>query len=238
MGCKLAGTIIADYIRTDANQLSLNVGNTTFATINASGFFSNTGTQLIAANGKVSGASVIASSIPTAAIADGAITRAKMGYAGAALQVVSAIKTDTFSFSVTARTWTSVTGLSASITPSSTSNKVLVTAVVSISATNTYNAMGGRVTRNGSAVAVGDTSSSRQSAFFGSDDWYAAASNQAQIYISFLDSPSTTSAVTYQLQLINDRDTETIYVNRGQSDGDSSQTFRNASTITVMEIAG
>jgi hypothetical protein len=157
---------------------------------------------------------------------------------GAALQVVSAIKTDTFSFSVTARTWTSVTGLSASITPSSTSNKVLVTAVVSISATNTYNAMGGRVTRNGSAVAVGDTSSSRQSAFFGSDDWYAAAANQGQIYISFLDSPSTTSAVTYQLQLINDRDTETIYVNRGQGDGDSSQTFRNASSITVMEIAG
>lgn len=74
----MAGTIIADFIRTDANQLSLNVGNTTFATINASGFFSNTGTQLIAANGKVSGASVIASSIPTAAIADAAITNAKL----------------------------------------------------------------------------------------------------------------------------------------------------------------
>jgi hypothetical protein len=74
----MAGTIVADFIRTDANQLSLNVGNTTFATINASGFFSNTGTQLIAANGKVSGASVIASSIPTAAIADASITNAKL----------------------------------------------------------------------------------------------------------------------------------------------------------------
>jgi hypothetical protein len=74
----MAGTIIADYIRTDANQLSLNVGNLTFATINSSGFFSNTGTQLIAANGKISGASVIASSIPTAAIADASITNAKL----------------------------------------------------------------------------------------------------------------------------------------------------------------
>ena len=63
MGCNLAGTIIADFIRTDASQLSLNVGNTTFATINSSGLFSNTGTQLIAANGAISGASVIASSI-------------------------------------------------------------------------------------------------------------------------------------------------------------------------------
>jgi hypothetical protein len=85
----MAGTIIADFIRTDANQLSLNVGNTTFATINASGFFSNTGTQLIAANGKVSGASLISSSVPTAAIADNAITRTKMGYAGAILQVAT-----------------------------------------------------------------------------------------------------------------------------------------------------
>jgi len=159
---------------------------------------------------------------------------------GAVLQANSAIKTDTFSFSVTARTWTSVTGLSAAITPSSTSNKVLVTAVVSISATNTYNAMGGRITRNGTAVAVGNTvGSSRQFAFFGSDDWLGAASaNQGQIFISFLDSPSTTSSVTYQLQLINDRDTETIYVNSGAVDPDSSQEFRNASSITVMEIAG
>ena len=62
----MAGTIIADYIRTDASQLSINVGNLTFATINASGFFSNTGTQLIAANGQISGASVIASSITNA----------------------------------------------------------------------------------------------------------------------------------------------------------------------------
>jgi len=74
----MAGTIICDFIRTDANKLSLNVGNTTFATINASGFFSNTGTQLIAANGAISGASVIASSIPTAAIADASITNAKL----------------------------------------------------------------------------------------------------------------------------------------------------------------
>ncbi len=234
----MAGTIIADYIRTDANQLSLNVGNTTFATINAMGFLSNTGVQIISPTGAINAASIAAGSIPAGKLGAASVARTNM-YSGAVLQVVSAIKTDTFSFSVTARTWTSVTGLSAAITPSSTSNKVLVTAVVSISATNTYNAMGARITRNGTAVAVGDTAGSRQFAFFGSDDWLSAAqANQGQIYISFLDSPSTTSAVTYQLQLVNDRDTETIYVNRGQGDTDSSQSFRNASSITVMEIAG
>jgi len=49
----MAGTIIADFIRTDANQLSLNVGNTTFATINASGILSNTGSVIINASGQV-----------------------------------------------------------------------------------------------------------------------------------------------------------------------------------------
>ena len=83
MGCKLAGTIIADYIRTDANKLSLNVGNTTFATINASGFFSNTGSQLIAANGTLPGLTTanLTGTISTSQVADSAITRAKMGFA-------------------------------------------------------------------------------------------------------------------------------------------------------------
>jgi hypothetical protein len=54
----MAGTIICDYIRTDANKLSLNVGNTTFATINAGGFYSNTGTQIIDQNGKINYSSV------------------------------------------------------------------------------------------------------------------------------------------------------------------------------------
>jgi hypothetical protein len=71
----MAGTIIADYIRTDANKLSLNVGNTTFATINAGGFYSNTGTQIINQNGLVTLAD---GQITTAKIADAAITSSKI----------------------------------------------------------------------------------------------------------------------------------------------------------------
>lgn len=47
----MAGTIIADYIRADANRISLNVGNTVVASINASGILSNTGTVLISPSG-------------------------------------------------------------------------------------------------------------------------------------------------------------------------------------------
>lgn len=70
----MAGTIIADYIRADANKLSLNVGNTTFATVNASGFFSNTGVQIIDQNGQVGALSVGTNQLQT-----GAVTQTKIG---------------------------------------------------------------------------------------------------------------------------------------------------------------
>jgi len=70
----MAGTIIADYIRADANKLSLNVGNTTFATINSSGFFSNTGVQIIDQNGQVGALSVGTNQLQT-----GAVTQTKIG---------------------------------------------------------------------------------------------------------------------------------------------------------------
>jgi hypothetical protein len=50
----LAGTIIADKIQTENAFLTLNVGQTLVATINASGILSNTGTTMIAANGRFS----------------------------------------------------------------------------------------------------------------------------------------------------------------------------------------
>ena len=51
-------------------------------------------------------------------------------YAGKILQVQSTIKTDTFT--TTSGSVTDITGLSVSITPASTSNKVLVIARVNI----------------------------------------------------------------------------------------------------------
>jgi hypothetical protein len=71
----MAGTIIADYIRTDANKLSLNVGNTTFATINATGFYSNTGVQIIDQNGVVT---LFDGQVTTSKIANTSITTSKI----------------------------------------------------------------------------------------------------------------------------------------------------------------
>jgi hypothetical protein len=74
----MAGTIVADYIRTDANKLSLNVGNVTFATINSAGFHSNTGVQIIDQNGQINAASIIAGSIPVGKLGAASVSRTNM----------------------------------------------------------------------------------------------------------------------------------------------------------------
>lgn len=180
----MAGTIIADFIRTDANQLSLNVGNTTFATINASGFFSNTGTQLIAANGKVSGASVIASSIPTAAIADSAITRAKLGISGAVLQTVA-------NTTITSSTSANAVVLTLSITPSSASSRILLLGALEgerISG-STGNYIFGQLRKN--------TTNLRS--FINAAGYQYTTGQRNFNTLMFIDSPATTSAITYDI---------------------------------------
>jgi hypothetical protein len=167
-------------------------------------------------------------------ITAGAIEKADLP-AGSVLQVVSTTKTDTFSFSGTS-TWTNITGVSASITPTSASNKIFVSCVTMFGNTNSYNATMFAITRNGTRTPIGDSSGTKTSAFIGSDDWYTSGANSQQVALIYLDSPATTSSVTYQLQAGNFRDSETIYINRSQSDGDA-QSARGVTTITLMEIA-
>jgi len=233
----MAGTIIADFIRTDANQLSLNVGNLTFATINASGLYSNTGTQLIAANGKISGASVIANSVGTSAIADSAITRTKMGYPGAILQVVQTIKTDTFSMS--GSTLTTIPGFTANITPIYATSKILVTVFMNVGQ-GYYNTQG-RLMRNSTAIGIGDLSSARPRMTWATNTYVANQTyeeyHMKPVTVSYLDSPATTSLLSYTMQMSN---------YSGYGGGiNRSVNFQDAagydpttiSTFTLMEIA-
>lgn len=234
----MAGTIIADFIRTDANQLSLNVGNTTFATINASGFFSNTGTQLIAANGQISGASLVSGSITSAAFATAAntIPRSSMT-TGAVLQVVSTTKTDSFSLAAT-NTFTDITGLSVEITPTSTTSKIYVVVSVGGASQSAGGTQAYRLVRGSTAIGVGTASGNRQATSWrdgnGNTDTNISYGGRT---FAFLDSPATVSATTYKLQLIVQD--ATGYINRSAADTDISAPYgtRAASTITVMEIA-
>ena len=151
---------------------------------------------------------------------------------GSILQVVSATKTNTFS---TNTGWGEVPGLSVSITPSSTTSKILVTANLSSSQRNGAYSAYYRLARNGTAIILGDAEGSRtRTTTGGFSDYYGYATWPYNF--TYLDSPSSTSSLTYSIQAF-DPYNQTIYLNRPQNDTDLSFYGRGTSTITAMEVA-
>jgi hypothetical protein len=153
---------------------------------------------------------------------------------GTILQVVSTTKTDTFS--TTSTSFTDVTGLSVSITPSSATSKVLIFAAASISADLNAMAAHARIVRDSTAIAIGDTAGSRTRV-----TWEVANGsgvNNAAYSMVFLDSPATTSALTYKVDIRSNTGTATVVNGRSGSDTDGAGSGRSVSSITVLEVAG
>ena len=156
---------------------------------------------------------------------------------GSVLQVKQAYKTDTFT--TTASSDTDITGLSVSITPSSTSSKILVTSNVS---GFSHNGLGGGfcIQRDSTKIGQADSSSSRVRTSFSGGLYTGDASGTGQMHFNavacYLDSPSSTSALTYKV--VGQLNGNTLRVNYEESDADNNDTNRGVSHITVMEIAG
>jgi len=194
--------------------------------------------------------------VGTANIDDDAITLAKMAHgtanqnisydgsgvpvdvalsAGKVLQVVQTVKTDTTS--TTSTSATDISGMSVAITPAATSSKVLVQFDVQ-GAANPSSAQNWHIhlLRGSSAIFQGDAASSRTRCTLngagasggtsGGGNWRGS--------MAFLDSPSSTSELTYKLQW--EAQGDTLYLNREYSDGDDANAGRFVSHITVMEI--
>jgi len=159
---------------------------------------------------------------------------------GGVLQVVSVTKTDTFSASVAAAAFSAnVTGFSATITPASTSSKILVAVSVSGGSSIDFPVMNGRMLRGSTPIGVGDTAGIRSSVSGSSGILNAQHRSMANLSVETLDSPSTTSATTYNFQLFNTQTaTATLYMNRTHDDDNAATHMRPASTITLMEVAG
>jgi hypothetical protein len=160
--------------------------------------------------------------------------------AGTVVQVVSTTKTDTFSASVGASSFSSnVTGLEASITPRSTSSKILVSVSLVGSQSTAFGMAGFRIMRGVTALSVGDTASSRSRLTSFSGSRANETNDVASVSAEYLDSPSTASSITYGVQLFNTNSTtQTLYLNRSNADSDASNVYRTTSTITLIEVAG
>jgi len=156
------------------------------------------------------------------------------------LQVVSTTKTDTFSASVAQGAYADVTGLSVSITPTSATSKVLIIANLSGGSSATYERLAFQLVRDSTAVGIGDTAGSRTEVTSASLGVTSDTNGQVTIGGHFLDSPATTSATTYKVQVANATiygATQTIYVNRSSAWTDAAYIPAAASSLTVMEVS-
>ena len=153
---------------------------------------------------------------------------------GKLLQLVQTVKSDTYSQSVST-TYTDVTGLSVSITPTLATSKVYVSVLLH-TANDTASGERGmfRIMRDSTAIGIADTAGSRTRATTG---YFSLLNTQMMnMYgMNFLDSPATTSATTYKIQMFTTSGA-VQYVNRSSDNADASYTGRVISTITVMEI--
>ena len=157
------------------------------------------------------------------------------GNAGIGSNVVQTVKTDTFS--TTSTSFTTVTGMTAAITPSSASSKVLIVAQIATGLQEANTSIGHfKITRGGTDIYIGNADGSRIRAVFGGTSVGSDASMVVSNSIVYLDSPSSTSSVTYRLD-VRRGGNGTVFINRSLNDSDNDFHVRGASSLTVIEVA-
>ena len=134
---------------------------------------------------------------------------------GKVLQVINAVDTSETS---TGSTSMQDTGLTATITPSATSSKVLVSVGMNFGITGSSGGVGSRLMRGSTSIRGASEKSDGHGA--GESSYH-----EAWIAFDYLDTPNTTSATTYKMQFKSNNG-GTVFTS---IDG-------NVSTITLMEI--
>lgn len=158
------------------------------------------------------------------------------------VQVIATTKTDTFSASIASGGNSAVTGLTATITPTSTSSKILIFANVNgqrdgSGGSSVYDLLVAP-TRGGTIIsgAIGNVAGNRLRV--SASNRTAVDYAMANVSFSYLDSPASTSSLTYGINVLNSNSstTATIYVNRSVADVDSVGYSRAISSIILMEV--
>tara|TARA_R100000231_G_scaffold7913_1_gene10846 strand:+ start:5353 stop:5877 length:525 start_codon:yes stop_codon:yes gene_type:complete len=157
------------------------------------------------------------------------------GFSGGIIQAKQDIKTDTSSISVSAGSQTSAL-VSVAITPTSSSSKILLIGDLSGQLNDTGLFL--KFFRGSTQIGMGDARGNRQrvSTHLLTDQSFLMSSCSC----TFLDSPSTTSSITYSLRAGHTApSTQTIYINfAGANDPNQTQICTGVTTLLVMEVTG
>ena len=174
--------------------------------------------------------------------ADGTILTTTNPKSGNIIQVVQTVKQDVTSITGVAEggSYTAITGLSATITPSSSSNKILISCNIIVSHSTTNYAANFRLFKAGSHLtgASGTASGNREAAWLNIRQTSSTGDRQT-ISNKYLDTAGGTSAITYQIYAkVEDQSSgKFIYINTNPTDGNEWYNGRTSSNITLMEVA-
>ena len=150
-------------------------------------------------------------------------------------QVVTATKTDDWESA--SATWVDLTDMTVNITPSASSSKVFIMVSLGSWVNSASNARGMcKILRDSTTIAVGDAATGEEATFnvcFRSND---GEHHQTPANFSWLDSPSTTSQVTYKLQVQRGPDAQGSMTLNRPGAGHHADGANTASAITVMEV--
>lgn len=167
-------------------------------------------------------------------ITSGTLATARLP-SGAVLQVQQSVITSAFTMGTS--DWTDIPSFSCNITPISASSKIVVY-IFTGSITAGGNAIDYRIVRNGNAIGIGDGAGSRDRVTTRTMREGDTNHVRAMPTVIYVDTPSTTSVITYKIQVKNEGN-GTIFFNRAQTDTDTSNAYggRSISTIVLMEVA-
>ena len=157
---------------------------------------------------------------------------------GHVIQVKSGSYNETLSLSVDTRT--DIPNLSLDITPSSTSSKILVSSSICYGCTAANLYASAFFMRDSTDIGIGTgATGNRLNISFPMDmSGYSTETYKLRTAsLTFLDSPSTTSTITYKVQ-VRHAVNGTMYINRSGQDSNADYGTRGISTFTIMEIAG
>ena len=168
---------------------------------------------------------------------------------GKILQVVNVFKGDGFTTNSTS--FTDITGLSISITPSSTSSKIMLSCSMGAAGTRINNGDFGNGIRVMRDIGGGGYSNdnklngaadgSRDRITFKGHGWsYNNDHMPGGVGFTGVDDPNTTSAVTYKVQVVCQSSSYAFFLNRNSTNGNNSSIAqaRSMTSLIAMEIGG
>ena len=175
--------------------------------------------------------------VDTDMLAAKAATLSKIGNGGI-IQVVNAIKTDrqTITANMAIGNQVEISSMSCTITPTSSSNKILVLMSLAVGASGDTT-IGGTILRDSTIVAQADADSTRtRNTFVVGNGAARCLWRISPVQCTVLDSPNTTSSIVYTAK-IGGNGGINVYINReGRNANNSTDTCIGTSSLTVMEI--